>query len=219
MGFLAELLNLVFPPKCAFCRRLLSNSDKDGMCNKCRKELPFLSGVRCEKKGDYFTLCVAALEYKENVRSSILRYKFNGKTNYAKTYGKILADCIQEHFAGKYDLISWVPLSKKRKKKRGYDQAMLLCMAAALELDDAAAETLKKEIDVPAQSGIGSAEKRRANISGAYRAVDTELVKGKRILLIDDVVTTGATLSECSKVLLMAGAETVYCAALAKASK
>ncbi len=62
---------------------------------------------------------------------------------------------------------------------------------------------------------MGSAEKRKANISGAYRAVDPELVEGKRILLIDDIVTTGATLSECAKTLLAAGAGEVLCAAVA----
>jgi predicted amidophosphoribosyltransferase len=93
---------------------------------------------------------------------------------------------------------------------------MLLALAAALELDDVAVSTLEKTLDAEKQSSMGSAEKRRANIAGAYKAADPELVEGKRILLIDDIVTTGSTLSECAKTLLSAGAAEVLCAAVAR---
>ena len=86
---------------------------------------------------------------------------------------------------------------------------MLIAMAAALELDDVAVETLKKVVNAAPQSGTGSAEQRRANISGAYECADAELVRGRRILLIDDIITTGATVSECARVLGLAGAESV----------
>ena len=94
---------------------------------------------------------------------------------------------------------------------------MLLAMAAALKRDDVAVELLKKHTDVPAQSGVGSVEKRRANIAGVYAVADEELVRGRRILLIDDIVTTGATLSECAKTLRASGAEEVLCCTLARA--
>jgi predicted amidophosphoribosyltransferase len=93
---------------------------------------------------------------------------------------------------------------------------MLLASAAALELDDVAVETLEKFKDVMPQTQAGSYEKRKANISGAYRVTDRELIEGKRILIIDDIVTTGATLSECARTLLTAGAGEVFCAALAQ---
>ena len=93
---------------------------------------------------------------------------------------------------------------------------MLVAMAAALELDDVAVSTLEKFKNVEKQSSMGSAEKRRANISGVYRAVDPELIAGKRILLIDDIITTGSTLSECARTLLDAGAKEVLCAAIAQ---
>ena len=127
-----------------------------------------------------------------------------------------MAGCVRERLAGRYDLISWVPLSSERLRERGYDQAMLIAMAAALELDDVAVETLKKVVNVAPQSGTGSAEQRRANISGAFECADAELVRGRRILLIDDIITTGATVSECARVLGLAGAESVVCAAVAR---
>ena len=213
MGFISGLLDLVFPPRCAFCRGILKGGES-GACAACDKDIAY-TGTHAESKGDFFTVCVSPLYYENGVRESIIRFKFKEATAYASVYGKYLAACIGARLEGRYDLITWVPLSDKRLKKRGYDQAMLLAMATALKLEDVAVETLKKEHDVPAQSGMGGAALRQANISGAYVVPDHELVDGKRILLIDDIMTTGATLSECSRMLLMAGAEEVLCATLA----
>ena len=151
------------------------------------------------------------------MRDSIRRYKFKGRQGYHKAYGKLVAQCVHDHLAGKYDLITWVPLSEKRKRERGYDQAFLLASAAALELGDVAVETLRKSRHTDAQSGLEGEAERRANVLGAYTAVDPELLAGKRVLLIDDVVTTGATFSECARVLRTMGAKDVVCAALARA--
>jgi len=166
--------------------------------------------------GEFYDFCISPLYYKDLVRKSILRFKFRGASSYAGTYGKLLADCIRDCPDASYDLISWVPLSSKRERSRGYDQAMLLALATALELDDVAVETLAKPHDVQAQSELGGRDERSANIFGAYAVTDAELIIGKRVLLIDDVVTTGSTLAECAKVLLSAGASKVVCAALAR---
>ncbi len=214
MSAFSAFLDILFPPRCVFCHRFLRNS-RQMICEDCLRTLPYTSNGG-EKTGDFFVRCVAPLYYEGDVRESLHRFKFKGATGYSKTYGKLLADCIRENLAGSYDLISWVPLSRKRLKERGYDQAMLLAMAAALELDDVAVSTLEKPLEAEKQSLMGTAEKRRANISGAYRAADPELVDGKRVLLIDDIVTTGSTLSECAKTLLAAGAKEVLCAAVAR---
>ena len=166
--------------------------------------------------GEFFSVCVSPLFYEDKVRRSILRFKFKDLTTYADIYGELIADCIRDNLEGRYDIITWVPLSRRRKKKRGYDQAMLLAMSAALKLDDVAVELLIKHTDVPAQSGMGDASKRKANISGVYKAFDEELVRDKRVLLIDDIITTGATLSECAKTLRLSGAKEVLCCTLAR---
>ncbi len=215
MGILSHFLDLLFPPRCVFCHSFLRDGSSDPVCAKCRQKLPRTSGGG-KQKGDFFEYCIAPLYYEDDVRQSIHRFKFGECTGYAGTYGKLIADCIRENLDDKYDLITWAPLSSKRLKSRGYDQSMLIAMAAALELDDVAVETLRKK-DVPAQSSLGGEAQRRANIAGAYTVIDPELIDGKTILLIDDVVTTGATLSECSRMLRMAGAERVICAAVARA--
>ena len=215
-GPLGVLLDLLFPPKCVFCGKVL-DSGEDGLCARCQRDLPWLADGEAELTGEFFSLCTAPLRYQDKVRDSIRRYKFNGRRGYHKLYGKLVAQCVHDHLAGRYDLITWVPLSSQRKKERGYDQAFLLASAAALELGEVAVETLRKERHTAAQSGLTEAAQRRANVLGAYTPVDPELVAGKRVLLIDDVVTTGSTLSECARTLRTMGAADVVCAALARA--
>ena len=215
-GPLGFVLDLLFPPKCVFCGKVL-DSGESGFCRRCQRELPWLTDGEAELTGEFFSLCAAPLRYQDKVRDSIHRYKFKGRRGYHKVYGKLVAQCVHDHLDGRYDLITWVPLSDRRKRERGYDQAFLLASAAALELGDVAVETLRKERNTDPQSGITEDAQRRANVLGAYTPVDPELVAGKRVLLIDDVVTTGFTLSECARTLRTMGAEDVVCAALARA--
>lgn len=214
MSFFSSLLDLLFPPKCVFCGRVLHSGD-DSWCDKCTESLPYTLN-NGKQNGIYYDFCISPLYYRNVVRKSILRYKFRGATGNANAYGKMLAECIRSDSDAVYDIISWVPLSNKRKRSRGFDQAMLLALATALELDDVGIETLRKTRDVQAQSELGDAAERRANISGAYEVVDPEQINGKCILLIDDIVTTGSTLEECASVLISAGADRVICAALAR---
>lgn len=213
--FFRDLMDVLFPPRCVFCRRFLKRGQEDGICPECRGSLPYAAGDGIRVRGA--DRCAAALYYRGNVRSAIHRFKFRGVSGYATTFGHLLAESVKRNYAGGYDLITWVPVSSKRKEKRGYDQAMLLAMAAAIELDDVAVETIVKTVDVPSQTKIKSHDRRRANVLGAFEVRDVELVSGKRILLIDDIVTSGSTLSECAHMLKTAGAASVLCAVLADA--
>lgn len=214
MGIISGFLDLLYPPRCIFCRKILKKNEHS-VCKKCTEELPYTENGGMQS-GEFFSACVSPLYYEGSVRESLLRYKFKEATGYASSYGALVGKCIRENLPGRYDLISWVPLSKERYRERGYDQAMLLALATALELDDVAVSTLEKYRDVEKQSQMGSAEKRRANISGVYRVVDQELIAGKRILLIDDIITTGSTLAECARTLLDGGAKEVLCATIAR---
>ena len=211
---LSVILDLLFPPKCIFCRELI-NEKGSLICEKCQKELPYTKNGG-NLKGNFFTACVSPLYYEGSVRESLLRYKFRRMTVYAETYGKLIAECAEEYIEGEVDIISWVPLSKKSLRRRGYDQARLLAEAVSEELNIPCMPVLEKHRHTKQQSRTGSAEKRRANISDAYRVIDRELIRDKRILLIDDIVTTGSTFSECARTLGMGGADKVYCAAAAR---
>ena len=213
---LAYILDLLFPPRCVFCNTLLK-SGESGFCRGCQTNLPWIIGREAEQKFEFVSLCCSPLWYQGDVRESIRRYKFSDRSGYAKIFGSLVAQSVSDHLTDKFDFISWVPLSEKGLKKRGYDQAKLLAQSAALCIDCAAVETLRKVRNTDVQSSIKDDSARRANVLGAYAVVDSERVTGKRILLIDDVVTTGATFSECARILRTAGASDVVCASFARA--
>ena len=206
------LLELVYPSRCAFCRRLTGGGQ---LCKSCAAELPRTEGSLQRQSFPHVELCVAPLYYEGDVRRSLLRYKFGGMRHYWKIYCEFLSKCVDGNEIS-CDIITWTPLSRRRLRRRGYDQARLLAEGLAARLGVEAAPLLKKVRDNPAQSSMGGAARRRANVSGVYAALDPERVRGRRVLLVDDIVTTGATLSECAAVLRRAGAKSVSAAAVAR---
>lgn len=215
MALYRRILDLLYPPKCVFCRAL--TEDGGEICPACAQKLLHLEGET--RSGEFFSTCAAAFPYVEPIRTSIHRFKFRGAAHYADCYGKLMAACVVRELSGRFDLVSWVPVSARRRRERGYDQAKLLCHALCRQLRTKEIRTLRKKVDNPAQSGLEDAKQRRANVLGVYTPVHPERISGKRILLIDDIITTGATLSECSRVLLTAGAGEVVCAVLAAAQR
>ena len=210
------LMSLLFPDKCILCGKLLKKQEQD-LCRECRADSPDYP-VRKENRQflDSFT---AVWYYEGSVRRSLLRYKFYGKRCYAAGYGRLLAmKLLCAHPEG-FDCITWVPVSRLRKLRRGYDQVELLAQAVGWELGMEPVPLLKKVRHNRPQSGLKDAAKRRANVLGAYREIQTQQIAGKRILLLDDILTTGATAGECARVLLTCGAKEIHCAAVAAARK
>ena len=111
--------------------------------------------------------------------------------------------------------VCWVPVSKKRRRVRGYDQSELLARVIAKKLSLPLVPALQKHAERGPQSQLKDAAQRRSNASGAFSVLPGADVSGKTLLLIDDIVTTGSTLSECCRVLKGAGAARVACAAFA----
>ena len=214
MSLIDALLELIYPTRCAFCHKLTQGGAK--VCPQCRKVLPYVTGP-----GQRFRavdICVSALYYEKDVRQSLHRYKFGGLRAYAQIYGEFLEKCVDENRIS-CDIITWVPLSRRRLRSRGYDQARLLAEELAGRMGTACAPLLKKRRDNPAQSGTGGPEKRRANVRGVYEAVSGELIQGKRVLIVDDIVTTGSTLFECAATLREAGAASVAAVTVAQTRK
>lgn len=209
-AFAARLLDLLYPPRCAFCRRLLIERERD-VCRLCRRRYENRAVRREIGNG---VLCVAPLRYEDSVRRSLLRYKFHGVTAYSAAYAEFLAKAIDGSDIS-CDIITWVPLSRQRLRRRGYDQARLLAEETAKRLDVPCEQLLIKTVDNRPQSGIRNAAERRKNAEGVYALSAPEKVKDRRVLVIDDIVTTGATLSACTLVLQRAGCAAVYAAAAA----
>ena len=206
---------LLFPPKCVLCGSILESNELD-LCRDCRQNAP-----ECTAKGakiPFVDSHLAVWHYEGLVRRSLLRYKFYGKRHYALSYGRLLAMKLQREREDGFDLITWVPISRWRRLRRGYDQVELLAQGVCAELGMEPVQCLKKIRHNRAQSGIVGQAHRRANVLGVYEAVEKERFQDKRILLLDDIITTGATASECARILLTAGAKEVHCAAMAAAN-
>ena len=209
------LYQLFYPQKCIFCGKVLGENETD-LCRDCRLLAPEFPGSKI--KLSFLAQWTGLWYYKENVRQSLLRYKFYGRRNYAAAYGRLLAMKLQSTDTMAWDVLSWVPIAPLRRFLRGFDQSRLIAEAVARELGITPVQTLRKIKNTRPQSGLGNAAHRRANVLGAYEAVDPALWKDQRILLLDDVVTTGATASECAKTLLLAGAKEVKLATVAVAT-
>ena len=208
------IADLLFPPKCVLCQKILDKDETD-LCKQCRLEAPECPILPA--KFSFLDSWTAVWYYEDPARSSILRYKFSNARHYAACYGRLLAMKLQERFPEGFDCITWVPVSRLRRFTRGYDQVELLAHAVGQELGMTPVSTLKKVRHNRPQSGIVGQAKRRANVLGAYRAICTQEVQGKRVLLLDDIITTGATAGECARVLLTAGAKEVHCGCVAAA--
>ena len=204
------ILDFFFPRRCPFCGAV---AGKELLCKKCRRSLPF-TGEHAVREGT-FGRCAAPLYYENRVREAILQFKFKAKLGGLSCFGMLMAECAAEHYSGAFDAITWVPVSKKRLKKRGFDQTRYLTGSMCVDWHVAPIETLRKVTDNPPQSTLETEEQRRANVLGVYEAVNAEQFRGKRLLLVDDILTTGATLSECVRVLKEAGAGEVMCLTLA----
>ncbi len=207
---------LFYPPKCVFCGKLLRQRPQDDffVCPECSASVP-RTALGGERKGNGFTACYSPLQYKGLVRDSLLRFKFSSRPGYSKTYAEYLFGCEEQYLKGRFDVITYAPVSRKRLRKRGYDQARLLAEETARKTGLPCETLLEKHRNTKKQSGMPDYRAREINIKGAYRAVNPEKISGRRILLIDDIITSGSTLSECAGILKAAGAREVLCMTLA----
>ena len=167
------IADLLFPPKCVLCQKILDKDETD-LCKQCRLEAPECPILPA--KFSFLDSWTAVWYYEDPARSSILRYKFSNARHYAACYGRLLAMKLQERFPEGVDCITWVPVSRLRRFRRGYDQVELLARAVGKELGIKPARLLKKIRHNPPQSGISGDAERRANVLGVYR-----LVKGVEV--------------------------------------
>ena len=166
---------------------------------------------------DFCDICLSPLWYRDGAREGVHRYKFGGGRGHAELFGLLMAQCLQDRWKEPGDLITWTPLHPKRRRERGYDQAELLARRVG-ELTGLTVESALEKVRATAvQSEISEDKARKANVKDAYRTLPGLDLAGKRIVLIDDVVTTGATLSECAAALRQAGASSVVGLTFARA--
>lgn len=214
MKILDLIAHLLYPWKCVFCESVLKYTD---ICHECEKKLPYTVGDSAMQKFPFIDKCVSPLYYKDKVRASVHRYKFGGCSAYSRRYAALMSDCVENNLDCRgIDVISWIPLSKKRLRQRGYDQARLIAEEIAAKTGLPCRQLLQKVKNNSAQSLTRDAKQRHENVAGVYALDDGADVSGLRILLVDDVVTTGATMSEAARILRKAGAKSVFGVTLAR---
>ena len=213
-----RVLDLLFPSKCPFCQKILDDP-RAPLCPQCQSRLPWLEGKAAERRVDFADGCFSPLAYRGLVPEAVHRYKFGRVRALGKPLSLLMAQCLEDHLPQGADLICWAPLSKKRLRERGFDQARLLAEAVGRLRSIPAMPMLQKTRDTRPQSELEEESARRANARGVYALLSEIDLTGKRVVLVDDVVTSGSTLSECAGLLRMGGAVEVWCLTLAQARR
>ena len=209
-----NLLELVYPNVCGFCNKICKNE----LCNKCKmKIIQHQIDIVIKPENKYFKELISILKYEGIIRDKILQYKFEDKPYIYKTFAKIVLK--NKKVCGllkKYDIIIPVPIHKKRKLQRGYNQTQLIAKEISKNIDIKLCNNVLVKIkNTIAQSKLNK-NKRKQNIKGAFKILNSEKIQDKNILLFDDIYTTGSTVNECSKILTRAGAKRIGVLTIAK---
>ena len=207
------ILDLFFPPRCPFCGRIMSIGSS-GACESCAKKLPYVEQGKILRKVGKHT-CAVTFYYEDMVRSGIHALKFQKRYPRAKAFAPYLIQTIAEELGGEFDAVTYVPISSLRRVRRGFDQTALLARYTAAAWDVKLQKTLRKTRNNPPQSSVKNWQSRRKNVENVFCTVPGAHIAGRRFLLIDDITTSGSTLTVCADLLLKAGAKSVVCAALA----
>lgn len=192
-------------------------------CAQCGDPVDGVTGVAyrcswCRRHEPRFALARSAVRYRGPIRAALHAFKYNRDVCLADDLGRLLAACVQAHFSAvRFDGVTGVPLYARRERVRTYNQSSLLAQAAGrrLGIPPLPARTVRRVRDTPTQTGLTAAQ-RRANVRHAFVVPDATWLEGRTVLLVDDVMTTGATVSECARVLRESGAAGVYVVTVAR---
>ncbi len=224
-----SLLYAVFPKRCKLCGEVIRLDST--LCPEC-ENAEKISGDICFKCGREKDCCVCKEEkfspdykaiaapyyYEGSIEKGINRMKNNGFSELAQGMSKEIAETVNNRFSDiTFDYVTSVPMRKRKEKTRGYNQSEFLAKALAKRIKTPYRPLLKKIADTPSQR-YSSVSARHTNLYGAFDLADGAKVDGKTVLIVDDVKTTGSTLSECAAMLKIYGA-TVYATAFAVTNK
>jgi len=220
--------------KCLLCKEELSTNTLYAICDKCMPLLPFNTGktclkcsepigsmanycIHCKKELPRYKKNVSVFLYKKPIDSMIRKLKYDNQKYLANTLGNFIAGEVVK-LAVNFDYVVPVPIHIDRLETRGYNQSELLCSALKDKLKlNVDTNILVKAKNTRSQANL-SRNERIENLADSFCVMDKKKIKGKIILLVDDVFTTGTTINECAKTLIDAGAKEVYSVTLAHAN-
>ncbi len=219
------LLWMLFTNHCYYCNKMIG--ENESLCEDCRDNLPVIEQEKCKYCGVGKDRCnckkhkmgydgiSAPFYYEKGIQKSIKLLKFSGKEFMAENLSKDVVKSVKEDFKDmNFDFICYVPFSKINKLTRKYNPSELLAKHLSRKLQIPLNPVLVKLFENENQRNLNMME-RIGNVFGVYDVKEGEDVKGKIILLVDDVKTTGATLNNCAWILKIRGAKSVYCATVA----
>lgn len=201
-----SISSILFPCRCPFCLKVISENSIS--CEDCANTAQIKQYKRTFKNG---CECVSAYAHEGVWRKSVLMYKYHGYKQFSVQFSLVLKELAEASFSDvDFDIFVPVPMHKSKRRERGFDQVELLCRKTAKLLGAKSQSVLVQTKLNRSQHELSESE-RFKNVKGIYSCKNSEAVRGKNILLFDDIVTTGATLLECSNVLLEHGAAKVCC--------
>ena len=232
-----DLLDFVYPQTCPICRNHLKREEKD-LCDDCWKALALVPSPYCpyckvflENEGeiaDHHCACLSKPEerrilavrslgtFDDHYQKLVHRLKYEKKIHLGRRLAQKLGESVSEEkeFAG-CDMVIPVPLHRARERERGFNQSEVLAEGISRVIGiSLAKDILKRKRNTKDQTYL-NAQQRAENVRGAFVVTQPENIDGKSVILVDDVMTTGATLNECARMLLEAGATRVFAATLA----
>ena len=213
---LNKIINYVYPKVCGFCNKIIS---EEYTCKNCQEKLKYMyeSERQLVSVNKYFDILICAYKYKGIIRSKILQYEFKNKKYLYTTLSQRLIELLNM-YSNEIDIIIPVPIHFMRAFNRGYNQSFLIARFIAQKMDKELKNNILKKVRNNKPQSLLTANKRKNNVYNAYKLIRADAIKGKTILLIDDIYTTGATVNECSKVLKENGAKKIIVATVAKAT-
>lgn len=223
---IGSLLRLLYPDRCLFCG---DASEQGPCCKACERSLPFIDGALCIHCGHRNRDChcggsshkpyewiIAPFFYEKGVREAVRRFKFGGKQKAAQHFAPLVARQLRNAFPVlPFDLITCVPMNKRKEAARGYNQADLLGRELAKELKVEYQPGLLRRLGLLTQHDLRAVFRRR-NAELSFAIAQPEYAKGRSILVVDDIFTTGSTMSVCCSRLLENGATAAFGAVIAR---
>ena len=220
-GFFHRALGFIFPPKCIFCGKIMPPNVDIYICGDCFGLIPFaeetvLRQPAKERMRDGCDEIICICRYEGIIKDSLIRCKFYNKPSYCRTFGRLMAEKTKKVLdAQRFDMIAAIPLHKDRENERGYNQSFLISRELSRRTGIPEMSRLISRVKRTDSQSLLAKSERLRNIKDAFRVNDGGKIKGKSVILIDDIMTTGATLDECGRVLKEAGAGKVAGAVLA----
>ena len=213
MKIFDSIIKIIFPDRCPFCNKIIEKHEI--CCKTCKETTDEYVAPILGRAGNY--QCVSSFPYDSIFKKTIVNFKFYSKPYYSEKLSYFLKDSLEKGYSDmNFDIITYVPMHKKDLKKRGYNQSELLAKKLSKLTGIKCTNVLNKIKRTPSQHTL-KFDERIINLNGAFKLVDSSLIHQKSILIIDDVVTSGSTLSSCCKEMSKANPKAICCLTLTKA--